>query len=897
MSSATNAVSSPQSVGNGTIQPIVMNGTGASPVKPTISPGASPSSSFVIPPTPFPTPTHGHVSTSPSGSAIGRRIKVVGNYDLGRTIGKGQFGKVKIARHVLTGEKVAVKIIRKFMLDDNTMKLVRREINIMKLLKHPHIIRLYEVMETEKLLFLIMEYASGGEVLDFIVAHGRLQEPLARRFFQQIVLALEYCHARCVVHRDLKAENLLLDSDLSIKIIDFGLSNHFTPGQMMKTFCGSPTYAAPELIQKKEYCGPEADVWSLGVVLYVFVCGALPFNGHDFLSLFTKILNGDYQIPDHVSPDCRDLIQRMLVVNPEFRATLDDVKNHRWLSSETYAIPDNPPALDTIKSLEVDPSSLDETILKHMEIFGYSREAVESSIRANQCNAAAATYILLLEKKTKIEASPTRLSMNQLPTATRRPKAPAQVTRRGHRRTQTADSPIVVVEKDHHGAPVSASAQITLQQQQQQQQYQQQLYLYQQQLQLQHQLIQLQNQQKGVQMAPKNTMAQPAVAASPSAPPQLLTAPKSQPTPSGHRRTRSGDMNNQPIELDTCSPKTLLQQQQQLLVQQQLQQQQQVYHRRSPSLSKPPPLYPTQPQPTQPPPSLQLPSPPQSQLTQPPIGKGSHRRTISIATTTQPKKEADVHPTKRGDDDDFYFVPSAAPMVSPRRHAPTHSHHPTPVTHIIPPSPDTERKEIEAIAAIPPTPKDLDVRSLSPSASPSIDNTVHTETTPQTNHDKITLALEEEEAAAKALSNMSMEDQKDKNKTGLSSFISSLKAWLKKDGTNTPSTSTSDAKSSTVEPRAVRSALTVTSAKAPEAILSEIKRVLGEHGVKGKLTSAFCFECQDDSMGESLSVTFEMEVCNLPGLSKVYYIRTKRIGGDWGRYKTICRELIDDMKL
>jgi MAP/microtubule affinity-regulating kinase len=260
-----------------------------------------------------------------------RRIQCIGHYDLDKTIGQGQFGKVKLATHVLTGERVAVKIILKSKLDEDTLKKVYREVRIMKLLNHPNIIRLYEVIETEKVLFLVMEYASGGEVLDFIVAHGRLQEREARKFFQQIVSAVDYCHKHHVIHRDIKCENLLLDADLNIKIIDFGLSNCFTPGSLMKTFCGSPTYCAPELIQRREYQGPEIDVWSLGVVLFVLVCGYLPFDAKDFQTLFRKILSGAYTVPDFVSPECCDLVRRMLVGDPAQRATLEEALRHSWL--------------------------------------------------------------------------------------------------------------------------------------------------------------------------------------------------------------------------------------------------------------------------------------------------------------------------------------------------------------------------------------------------------------------------------------------------------------------------------------------------------------------------------------------------------------------------------------
>uniref|UniRef100_A0A3B3BE78 non-specific serine/threonine protein kinase n=1 Tax=Oryzias melastigma TaxID=30732 RepID=A0A3B3BE78_ORYME len=202
----------------------------------------------------------------------------IGNYRLLKTIGKGNFAKVKLARHVLTGREVnAISSLRLF-----------REVRIMKILNHPNIVKLFEVIETEKTLYLVMEYASGGEVFDYLVAHGRMKEKEARSKFRQIVSAVQYCHQRRIVHRDLKAENLLLDADMNIKIADFGFSNEFTVGSKLDTFCGSPPYAAPELFQGKKYDGPEVDVWSLGVILYTLVSGSLPFDGQNLKHLFRK---------------------------------------------------------------------------------------------------------------------------------------------------------------------------------------------------------------------------------------------------------------------------------------------------------------------------------------------------------------------------------------------------------------------------------------------------------------------------------------------------------------------------------------------------------------------------------------------------------------------------------
>ncbi|KAJ3198974.1 MAP/microtubule affinity-regulating kinase 3, partial [Dinochytrium kinnereticum] len=231
-----------------------------------------------------------------------QKPSAIGYYDLDKAIGEGNFAKVRLATHCLTGEKVAIKIIDKEKLDKVTARKLFREVRIMKLLNHPHIVRLYEVIDTPKDLYLIMEYAAGGEIFDYLVAHGRMKEKDARRHFRQIISAVEYCHNLHIIHRDLKAENLLLDASMNVKIADFGFSNQFNPGQRLNTWCGSPPYAAPELFQGKEYSGPEVDIWSLGVVLYVLVCGSLPFDGSTLPKLRARVLAGKYKVPFYMSP-------------------------------------------------------------------------------------------------------------------------------------------------------------------------------------------------------------------------------------------------------------------------------------------------------------------------------------------------------------------------------------------------------------------------------------------------------------------------------------------------------------------------------------------------------------------------------------------------------------------
>jgi 5'-AMP-activated protein kinase catalytic alpha subunit len=256
---------------------------------------------------------------------------VLGNYRLGKTLGIGAFGKVKLAHHIITGLKVAVKILNKGKIKHMEMaEKVRREINILKMCTHPHICRLYEVIDTPSDIFVVMEFVPGGELFDYIVSRGRLPPDEGRRFFHQIVSGIEYCHHHRIVHRDLKPENLLLDADNNIKIADFGLSNVAHDGDFLRTSCGSPNYAAPEVISGNLYAGTEVDVWSCGVILYALLCGTLPFDDESIPNLFKKIKSGMYSLPSHLSQSSRELILRMLVVDPIKRITIAEVRNHPW---------------------------------------------------------------------------------------------------------------------------------------------------------------------------------------------------------------------------------------------------------------------------------------------------------------------------------------------------------------------------------------------------------------------------------------------------------------------------------------------------------------------------------------------------------------------------------------
>ncbi|XP_048837208.1 MAP/microtubule affinity-regulating kinase 4 isoform X2 [Brienomyrus brachyistius] len=329
----------------------------------------------------------------------------IGNYRLLKTIGKGNFAKVKLARHILTGREVAIKIIDKTQLNPTSLQKLFREVRIMKGLKHPNIVQLFEVIETDKTLYLIMEYASGGEVFDYLVSHGRMKEKEARAKFRQIVSAVHYCHQKNIVHRDLKAENLLLDADSNIKIADFGFSNEFTLGNKLDTFCGSPPYAAPELFQGKKYDGPEVDIWSLGVILYTLVSGSLPFDGQNLKELRERVLRGKYRVPFYMSTDCEGILRRFLVLNPTKRCTLEQIMKDKWMNVG-YEGEELKPHVEPVEDYN------DASRIEVMVGMGYSREEIKDALTNQKYNDVTATYLLLGRKNEDSSESRTGSSLS-----------------------------------------------------------------------------------------------------------------------------------------------------------------------------------------------------------------------------------------------------------------------------------------------------------------------------------------------------------------------------------------------------------------------------------------------------------------------------------------------------
>uniref|UniRef100_A0A0X3PWE3 non-specific serine/threonine protein kinase n=1 Tax=Schistocephalus solidus TaxID=70667 RepID=A0A0X3PWE3_SCHSO len=320
----------------------------------------------------------------------------VGKYKLVRTIGKGNFAKVKLAIHMATGVEVAIKIINKKGLDWAAHERLKREVQILQMLDHPNIVRLLEIIENDEVICLVQEYANGGEIFDYLVAHGKMREREARAKFRQLVSAIHYCHSKNIVHRDLKAENILLDSNLNVKVADFGLANIFRPDEKLSTFCGSPPYAAPELFLGIRYYGPGVDIWSLGVILFTLVVGHLPFDATDLGELRTKILTVQYRLSrGEVSHDLEALLKKMLVLDPRDRYALHVLMNDRWVNTGYEDSPLKP---------YVEPPSphLDSIYVQQMLRLGFTEVDLMNSVVSKAYNHVYATYALLPEMMRRI---------------------------------------------------------------------------------------------------------------------------------------------------------------------------------------------------------------------------------------------------------------------------------------------------------------------------------------------------------------------------------------------------------------------------------------------------------------------------------------------------------------
>ncbi|KAI8620123.1 kinase-like domain-containing protein [Chytriomyces sp. MP71] len=336
-------------------------------------------------------------------------VNIVGNYVLGKTLGEGSFGKVKLGTHTLTGQEVAVKVVDKIH-----AAAVAREIETWRHLHHPNIAQLYEVLVTESKIYMITEYCEGGEAFDYLCSVRRLDDtdPATRNMFREIVEAVGYCHEKNFVplclpviyseqkNRDLKLENVLLSKDLSVKVIDFGFTRPFNDRNLLDTYCGSVAYAAPEMIMGKKYSGPQADIWSLGVILYTLLCGSLPFDDDNEQVVHQKISELDYVFPDFLSGDSKSLISQILQTNPMDRISVREILAHRWFSDpqqHTHALSAPLPSPTTLNAVAPSFSTAEETqICAEMHALGLDVESILDSVAADACDSASALWYLLV---------------------------------------------------------------------------------------------------------------------------------------------------------------------------------------------------------------------------------------------------------------------------------------------------------------------------------------------------------------------------------------------------------------------------------------------------------------------------------------------------------------------
>lgn len=320
-------------------------------------------------------------------------VKGIHQFIMGEKLGQGTFGKVRLATHVITGEKVAIKILEKEKIYQQEDKdRVEREIKILKMIRHNNLIQIYQVIQTPTLIYIIMEFSPGKDMFNYIVSNKKIREDEACNYFQQLIEGVDYCHKLKICHRDLKPENLLLEGK-TIKLIDFGLSNTWGKTGRLKTACGSPSYAAPEMILgETEYFGSRVDCWSVGVILYVMVCGFLPFEDPNQEKLYKKIIEGKYALPSFVSEPCKDLIRKLMNTDQEKRYTLAEIKCHPWYKSIA------PKINEGLLSIQI-VLPTDEDIMDDMKSKGFDLEKVREAVILNKYNHLTTSYYLLVQSK------------------------------------------------------------------------------------------------------------------------------------------------------------------------------------------------------------------------------------------------------------------------------------------------------------------------------------------------------------------------------------------------------------------------------------------------------------------------------------------------------------------
>ena len=321
------------------------------------------------------------------------------SFKMGKKLGEGMFSTVKLGTHSLTNEQVAIKILEKTKISKiEDKERINREIAIMKRVNHFNIAKLYAVVENKLTIYLIQEYVQGKEFMEYLNKKGKLKESEACKFFHQIIAGLDYLHQCGIAHRDFKPENILLTNDSQIlKIIDFGLSNTYKKGQLLNTGCGSPCYVPPEMIKEVGYNGALTDIWSAGVILYLMLCGNLPFYHDDNQILYEKILSGKYETPSHLSEDAKDILSKLLEVDPKKRINFEGIKSHPW-----FSLIDKKYMMNKGIIVTEDIFPIDEDIIQKMEKMGFNKMETRYNILKNYHNKITTIYDLLRKRKTDL---------------------------------------------------------------------------------------------------------------------------------------------------------------------------------------------------------------------------------------------------------------------------------------------------------------------------------------------------------------------------------------------------------------------------------------------------------------------------------------------------------------
>ncbi|XP_061133123.1 serine/threonine-protein kinase BRSK2-like [Syngnathus typhle] len=398
------------------------------------------------------------MSSSGKEANSGHCANYVGPYRLEKTLGKGQTGLVKLGIHCVTCQKVAIKIVNREKLSESVLMKVEREIAILKLIEHPHVLKLHEVYENKKYLYLVLEHVSGGELFDYLVKKGRLTPKEARKFFRQIISALDFCHSHSICHRDLKPENLLLDEKNNIRIADFGMASLQVGESLLETSCGSPHYACPEVIRGEKYDGRKADAWSCGVILFALLVGALPFDDDNLRNLLEKVKLGVFHMPHFIPPECQNLLQGMIEVDASKRLTLEQIQKHTWyLAGKNEPKPEQPiPRKVAIKMLAT-VEEIDPDVLESMHSLGCFRDKYKltKDLLSDDDNQEKMIYFLLLDRKERYPSHedqnlPPR---NEIDPPRKRVDSP-MLSRHGKRRPERKSMEVLSVTEGGSPVPV-----------------------------------------------------------------------------------------------------------------------------------------------------------------------------------------------------------------------------------------------------------------------------------------------------------------------------------------------------------------------------------------------------------------------------------------------------------